>query len=422
MAEKKKKGFLSKLGFKSKADKLAEEAAERAAAQQLVDEKMAARMAAINAAALKSAREQDTGAAELSDEAKAKVEAEEARQAEIQAARDVARAKQLAEENARREADKKAAAALAAEEAAERAEAESARKAEAERLAAEAEAKRAAEAKARADIEAAEAARIAAEEQAALAQAKSDADAAALKAKQAAEKANAAKSEFLATMSHEIRTPLNGVLGMAQALQMHLSAQENADLYGITETIIDSAQALNTILSDVLDLSKIEARKLDVTPVPCDIRQELDKVKNLFAHTAESQNLYLRIAVDADVPQMLSFDPVRLRQCVSNLVSNALKFTETGGVIVAVTGAEISGKDETLVTIHVADTGIGIDKAQARRLFQNFNQASEATAAKYGGTGLGLAITRRLARLMGGDATLVSVPGKGSGVSASYKL
>ena len=187
MAEKKKKGFLSKLGFKSKADKLAEEAAAKAAAPQLVDEKMAAKMAAINAAALASAREQDEAAQGLSAEEVAAREVEEKRLAEIQAARDVARAKQLAEERAHEAKAAAEAKALAEEEAAERAAAEAARKAEEDRLAAEAKAQREAEEKARAEAEVAEAARIAAEEKAALDTAKSEAEAAALKAKQLAE-------------------------------------------------------------------------------------------------------------------------------------------------------------------------------------------------------------------------------------------
>jgi fused signal recognition particle receptor len=187
LAEKKKKGFLSKLGFKSKADKLAEEAAAKAAAQQLVDEKMAAKMAAINAAALASAREQDEAAQGLSAEEVAAREVEEKRLAEIQAARDVARAKQLAEERAQEAKAAAAAKALAEEEAAERAAAEAARKAEEDRLAAEAQAQREAEELARREAEAAEAARIAAEEKAALDTAKSEAEAAALKAKQQAE-------------------------------------------------------------------------------------------------------------------------------------------------------------------------------------------------------------------------------------------
>ena len=197
MAEKKKKGFLSKLGFKSKADKLAEEAAAKAAAQQRVDEKMAERMAAINAAALASAREQDEAAQGLSPEEIAERELEEKRLAEIQAARDVARAKQLAEEKARKEKEAAEEAERAKAEAQKRAEEEAARKAEAVRLAAEAEANRAAEKKARQEAEAAEAARIKAEEDAALANAKSAAEAEALKAKQAAE-AEAREAERLA--------------------------------------------------------------------------------------------------------------------------------------------------------------------------------------------------------------------------------
>ena len=198
MAEKKKKrGFLSKLGFKSKAEKLAEEAAAKAAAQQRVDEQMAERMAAINAAALASARQQDEAAQGLSPEEIAEREQEEKRLAEIQAARDVARAKQLAEEKARKEKEAAEEAERAKADALKKAEEEAARKAEAERIAAEAEAKRAAEEKARQEAEAAEAARIKAEEDAALALAKSEAEAEALKAKQAAE-AEAREAERIA--------------------------------------------------------------------------------------------------------------------------------------------------------------------------------------------------------------------------------
>jgi len=199
LAEKKKKGFLSKLGFKSKADKLAEEAAAKAAAQQRVDEKMAARMAAINAAALASAREQDEASQSLSAEETAAREAEEKRLAEIQAARDVARAKQLAEERARQEQDAADEAARLKAEAEKRAAEETARIAEAERVAAEAKAKRATEEKARREAEAAEAARIKAKEEAALAKAKSEAEAAALKAKQEAE----AKAREAARLAEE---------------------------------------------------------------------------------------------------------------------------------------------------------------------------------------------------------------------------
>lgn len=238
------------------------------------------------------------------------------------------------------------------------------------------------------------------------------------KAQKAAEAASDAKSEFLASMSHEIRTPLNGILGMAQAL----SARDlNTDEQDMVSTILESSKSLMTILNDILDLSKIEAGRLELNPVEGDLRHRLSRLQKFYQPTAEEKGLYLKFVVDKDVPGTLVFDTVRIRQCISNLVSNALKFTSEGGVIVAVKSVPDSNEAGVhKVVIHVSDSGIGISEEQRRHLFENFAQGDASTARKFGGTGLGLAITRKLARMMGGDVSLASETGRGSVFTLSF--
>ena len=230
-------------------------------------------------------------------------------------------------------------------------------------------------------------------------------------AKREAQAASQAKSEFLASMSHEIRTPLNGILGMAQALAHR---ELKADEREMVTAILDCSKSLMTLLNDILDLSKIEAGKLEISPIAGDFRHKLQRTESFYRPKAEEKGLSLRIIVDKTIPSKLSFDPVRLRQCVDNLVSNALKFTHEGGVIVAATCEEAASPDKTRLKIHVSDTGIGMTEEQIANLFQNFHQADRSTTRSYGGTGLGLAISRKLARAMGGDVCVVSKPGKGS--------
>ncbi|MGD2132942.1 MAG: response regulator [Maricaulaceae bacterium] len=235
-----------------------------------------------------------------------------------------------------------------------------------------------------------------------------------------AERANAAKSTFLATMSHEIRTPLNGVLGMAQALAMRDLPSAELEMVA---TISDSGRTLMAILNDVLDISKIEAGKMEISPVPGDLRHALKRLHKLFAPTADDKGVALDLAFDPAIPEALMFDPVRVRQCVSNLVSNALKFTDEGGVDVKVGYEEAPDGEEGggLVTVAVADTGIGLSEEAQAKLFNAFAQADSSTTRRFGGTGLGLAICRRLAEAMGGDVTVSSVEGEGSVFTFTFR-
>ena len=238
-------------------------------------------------------------------------------------------------------------------------------------------------------------------------------------ARKAAESASQAKSEFLAAMSHEIRTPLNGILGMAQALSARDISVEERDM---VSTILESSKSLMTILNDILDLSKIEAGKLDMSPVDVDIRHKLTRLQKFYQPIAEEKGLYFKLVVDPNVPSRLRFDPVRMRQGVSNLISNALKFTASGGVIVAVKSKPVPNKQGShMVTVHVSDTGIGISDDARQNLFTNFSQADRSTTRQYGGTGLGLAITKRLATIMGGSVNVISQPNKGSVFSITFE-
>ena len=226
----------------------------------------------------------------------------------------------------------------------------------------------------------------------------------------AAEASNEAKSSFLANMSHEIRTPLNGILGMAQVL-----GNEPLTAFQVegVQTILESGKTLMALLNDVLDLSKIEAGKLNIERTDGNLRADLLYVQKLFLGRAQEKHIGLHVEIDDAVPDEVKFDHIRVRQCVSNMVSNAIKFTNTGAVTVSV-AHDVIKDDEYLILVDVMDTGIGISTEAVGHLFSEFSQADASTTRKYGGTGLGLAITRKLARLMGGDATVTSTPGEGS--------
>jgi signal transduction histidine kinase/ActR/RegA family two-component response regulator len=229
-------------------------------------------------------------------------------------------------------------------------------------------------------------------------------------ARDVAEAATRAKSEFLANMSHEIRTPLNGILGMAQALG---TRELDAQTREMVATIRDSGAMLMAILNDVLDLSKIEAGKLDVSPTDVSLQHTLQQVLALFQPVAREKSVGLSLSGDLDPKMRVRYDPVRVRQCVTNLVSNAVKFTREGSVDV---NAEITPLEDgrSRVTIAVTDTGIGMDATTLARLFDAFTQADGSTTREFGGTGLGLTISRRLARLMGGDIVARSTQNRGS--------
>ena len=231
------------------------------------------------------------------------------------------------------------------------------------------------------------------------------------KARNAAETAAQAKANFIASMSHEIRTPLNGVLGMAQSLFADELRPEQRDKVGI---ILDSGSSLMGLLNDVLDLSKIDAGKLEIAPVDGDLRSSLMGLVHLFQPGADDKGVALTAALDPTIPEHLNFDPVRVRQCVGNVLSNAIKFTSSGGRIdlrVACTG-DPDGVYHVAVT--VSDTGIGMTPETMTKLFLVFTQADDSISRRFGGSGLGLAISRRLAQAMGGDIEATSEFGVGS--------
>jgi len=222
--------------------------------------------------------------------------------------------------------------------------------------------------------------------------------------------ANHTKSEFLANMSHEIRTPMNAVIGFSDLLaQEKLSTAQREML----EPLRQSARDLLGIINDILDISKIEAGKIEMEKVDCSISEMLQKIESLLKPMAQKKGLSFLVERSPGIPLKIKSDPTRLRQCLINLLSNAIKFTPQGYVRLrlAGVGAEVPPRE---IQFTVEDTGIGIPADKQEGIFDAFTQADGTMSRKFGGTGLGLAITRKLARLMGGDVTLVSAVNKGT--------
>ena len=229
-------------------------------------------------------------------------------------------------------------------------------------------------------------------------------------AKKRAQEAARIKSEFLANMSHELRTPLNGVIGFTRlTLKTELTPTQRDHL----NTIERSANNLLAIINDVLDFSKLEAGKLILESIPFPLRSTLDEVVTLLAHSSHDKGLELTLNIKSDVPDNVIGDPLRLQQIITNLVGNAIKFTENGNIDILVEKRALSNT-KVQIEVQIRDTGIGIPERDQSRLFQAFRQADASISRRHGGTGLGLVITQRLVNEMGGDISFHSQPNRGS--------
>ncbi|WAC18452.1 CHASE3 domain-containing protein [Luteolibacter sp. SL250] len=228
-----------------------------------------------------------------------------------------------------------------------------------------------------------------------------------------------AKSEFLAMMSHEIRTPMNAILGFGELLEDSLPAGQQKQH---AQAILSSGNALLELINDILDLSKIEASKLDIRPVPADVRRFIGNLGTLFSYRASEKGIDYRVTVQPEIPSVLVFDALRLRQIMVNLIGNALKFTREGHVHVGAVLRKRGDDPRDWLVLTVSDTGIGIAEDQLEVIFEPFYQVDSRNSRDFQGTGLGLNISERLAEALGGDVTVESVLGHGSTFTLSIPV